>query len=441
MSETNKNVQVVLFGDSTGCAYRMKIRANTYSLLLSRRLNKVHSSDYTAGATSSTVLQMLSTDEEKIEHLKTAEIIMLCVGGNNINVPILLAMIRCFDLGPLGVRTLSSIAVKFNENPLSAAAKVVKEIASRQTKEEVGASIDNFKREFPLVIKKLKSINPNAILMVQTVYNIFYTTPDKMYHSIGKPLNKYFDAVNECMYQYQDEYDYIVVDLDKRFKAYKGKEELTTIKIKDMHLTDFGHLFTYRSYYEELIKRYPEYNCEEDPAIIKTLETMTEEELEEQRRSNALSKATASSTVNSDFSKYVQPDDFILGPNNEYNDWFSTEVTGTKYYPLKILPFTPCASLDGLKIKDLVILKLNEDKKVGAYDIEGNLFGILADEEEEPDRVTVTFGLENRFGVFAKIVTLGDDPKIIFAVHPSREYYNACVDKKEAAAKASADKN
>lgn len=55
MQQPNETPQVVLYGDSVGCSYRMKIRYNSYANLLARRLNKDVALDYISGANSSLV--------------------------------------------------------------------------------------------------------------------------------------------------------------------------------------------------------------------------------------------------------------------------------------------------------------------------------------------------------------------------------------------------
>lgn len=414
-----------MYGDSTGCCYRMKIRKNTYTELLSRRLGLACAMDYTSGANSEVILQMLSSDEEKIAHLKTAQIVILTVGGNNITVPLLLSMIRALDLGQLGVRTLNRIGTCFKDNPAGASAKVLKELGSEQTRTELEGGVEAFRRQFPLIIQKLREINPDAIILVQTVFNIFYTTTARLYRMIGKPLNKYFDGVNEAIFAHREELGYLVVDLDGAFKAYKGKEDLTTIKQKDIHLTDFGHAFTYRMFYEELVKQYPQYACAEGPDVFRTLETLTPEELAEQQEGDARTKAMLDENKQD---KYVQPDDFILGPNDRYNSWFTTEVTGMKFYPLMVLPLEEAALPATAAARDVLLLKLAEDGRVAAFDTAGNRVGMLADEPQSDTRPTVKYALENRFAVFAKLLSV-ENKEVIFSVHPSYEYYKQQVDR------------
>lgn len=431
MDEKISNSQVMYLGDSTGRPYRMKIRANSFGHLLSRRLGKSYAADAIAGSNSSSLIQMLLTDEDRIEHTKNAEIFILSIGGNNIIIPFLMSMIRALELGPLGVRTLGAVGDALHNDKL-APAKIIKELGSKQTKEECQAAVDTFKREFPQIINRIRELNPNVILIVQNVFNPFNSTQNIIYRQVGKPMGKYIDMVNDFIDETNKTLDFITIDLEKAFKSFRGKEDLTNIKDKDMHLTDFGHKFVYGLLYDKLVERYPELACEETPDIFKTRATLTKEELEEQDDADKRTAAILAGTVDKD--AVAQPDDFSIGGDyDQYMDWF-TEVQGMKFYPVMGAELTPAAELPAVERSESVVLKLAEDgTSVEVFNTSGKLIGSFSEPPVGEDRIAVTFALERKFPVIGKIFDT-ETPSVLYAVYPTYDFYKELVlgKKKEA---------
>lgn len=426
LEQTNEVPKVVLYGDSVGCTYKMKFRVNSYTSLLARRLSKPVALDYISGANSTLVLNCLTTDERRIQHLTDAEIVVLSVGGNNVLVTFLMAFVRALDLGPLGAKTMKEIAQKFRSDKL-AGPKALKELLGKKTKEDAMAGVETFRKEFPAILLKMKEINPDAIIIVHNVYNPFNTLKNKLQRIVGRPMGKFLDMLNEIIAENQAELGFLLVDIESAFKNYKGKDELTHIKTKDMHLTDFGHLTIYRLLYDALVKAYPQYECEESPDVIKTLKNMTKEEKKVQKEKDALDKAL---TEGGDTNFAVQPDDFSNGELKKYNDWFTGEAAGMKFYPLKKveLAVENTDAAKALEINESVFFKI-EDGSVAVYNQGGIKLGLVANEPVDSLSPTIAFTVKNNFPNTVKVFTNGEKMELIYAIYPTREYYAESVKK------------
>ncbi len=426
LEQTNEVPKVVLYGDSVGCSYKMKFRVNSYTSLLARRLNKPVALDYISGANSTLVLNCLTTDELRIRHLTDAEIVVLSVGGNNVLVTFLMAFTRALGLGPLGAKTMKEIAHKFKSDKL-AGPKALKELLGQKTKEDAMAGVETFRKEFPAILLKMKELNPDAIIIVHNVYNPFNTLKHKLQRIVGRPMGKFLDMLNEIIAENQAEHSFILVDIENAFKNYKGKNELTHIKTKDMHLTDFGHLTIYKLLYDALVKAYPQYECEESPDVIKTTKTMTKEEKEAQKEKDALDKAL---TEGGDTNFAVQPDDFSNGELEKYNDRFTGEAAGMKFYPLKKVEVAVenTQATKALELNESVFFKV-EDNSVAVFNQGGIKLGIIINEPVDSLSPSITFAVKNNFPNTAKVFSNGEKMELIYAIYPSRKYYAESVKK------------
>lgn len=422
LEQTNENSKVVLYGDSVGCKYKLKVRANTYAALFARRLNKPVELDFTSGANSTLVLNILISDEVKIGHLKEAEIVILSVGGNNVLVAFLMAMTRALDLGPLGAKTMNQIAQKFKSDKL-AAPKILKELLGKKTTEDATAGVELFRKEFPAIIAKIRQLNPNAIILVHNVYNPFNTVNSKIYRQLGKPMGKYMDILNEIIAENQAEFGYLLTDLETMFKSYKGDEDLTHIKNKDMHLTDFGHITIYRALYDTLISAYPEYACEEHSDVIKTLEDLSDEEKEEQINADIMTKVMTEGGDEATDSA-IQPDDFSSGEFDQYNEWFTGEAGGLKFYPLQKVEIAilNTDAADALAMKQSVFFKVR-DGAIIIFGQDGVDIGTVVNEPVDDSRPTIAFSVGKNFPNSAKVFSKDGKLEILYAIYPTREYY------------------
>ncbi len=426
MDPKDTNPKVVLYGDSVGCNYRLRVRANTYTDLLARRLQKPAALDYISGANSTLVLNCLTSDEVRIGHLKTAEIVVLSVGGNNVLVAFLMAMIRALDLGPIGAKTMKQIAKKFQSDKL-AAVKVVKELLGKKTKEDASAGVEIFRKEFPAIIAKIKELNPDAIILVHNVYNPFNAAGSIFYRIMGKPMGKYMTMLNEIIAEAQSESGFILADVDELFNKYKGNQDLTYIKEKDMHLTAFGHISIYTTLYDTLVKHYPRYQCDEAKNVIIREEDLSKEEIEATEKAAALLKAM---TEGGDSDAVVQPDDFSSGELEKYNEWFTGEAMGMKFYPLKKVELAvenPDAA-KSLEINQSVFFKV-EDGSVYVFNQEGVKLGSVADEPVDDNSPSIAFAVENNFPNTAKVFANGEKTEVIYAIYPTYKYYAESVKK------------
>jgi hypothetical protein len=244
---------------------------------------------------------------------------------------------------------------------------------------------------------------------------------NRLYRVIGRPMGKFLDMLNEIIAENQAGLGFLLADIVKAFKTYKGEGELTHIKNKDMHLTDLGHITIYRALYDTLVKAYPQYICEESPGVIKTMQDLTNEEKEAQEKEDALTKAL---TEGGETDLAVQPDDFSSGELEKYNEWFTGEAMGMKFYPLKkveIAVENPDAA-KGLEMNQSVFFRV-EDGSVTVFNQDGVKLGSVADEPIDDNSPSIAFAVEKNFPNTAKVFSNDENLEIIYAIYPTYEYY------------------
>ena len=82
MSETK--TKLVCLSDSIGTNYKLKVRSNTFSDLLGRRLGLEVCNYSTPAITAGMILERLCKEEKMIQDVKDALVIVIAVGSNNL---------------------------------------------------------------------------------------------------------------------------------------------------------------------------------------------------------------------------------------------------------------------------------------------------------------------------------------------------------------------
>lgn len=417
------NRSLVVFGDSSCSSYRLEIKKNAFGYMLERRLQMECRMCFELGAVPATLLNGLMTNEEHIESVKNAELVVMSVGGNSLNVPILNAALRALNIGDFDIKVLYKIGKGLKKNPLGIL-KINKELHSKRTVKECEEGVESICREYARVIKRLYEINPNVKIAIISLYNPFSPVRGMAARIIGKDLAVYINKANDVLRSKQKDDNYMFIEFDDYLVKHRGKDKFTNIDIKkkdiDMHLTELGHETVCRLVYDRLIKDYPEFACADNPRVVLTPEIMTEKERLEQEKENRGSKGI------------FTPDGFNVGPNKKYNHLFGVR-RGSDHFPLHVekAVITDMAVASALKEEQDIVIK-RSDRGVDLYNIDDVMFGYISGEDRLDDAPTLVEGFDRGLPRAAKVASIsGDKIDIVYAVYPTREYYAEYMEKKK----------
>ena len=258
--------KLVCLGDSIGTNYKLKVRTNTFSDLLGRRLGLETVNYSTPAATAGIMISMLDGDEKMVDDIRHAKIVLITIGSNNLLGLGLSKVAAAGGIEP-SMRMVNKIIDAIKKNP-AVTLKMIGAMNSDELKKHAANSVVNYKRDMELLVKKIQEVNPEAIIMVQTLYTLTDASKNPIYIAFSKPTAGSFNEMNEWIKTVLPGYGVLVVELAEAMRENRGGEEFANLKENDFHLSDYGHLFSYRQLYDRLIADHPELACEEGSDVI-----------------------------------------------------------------------------------------------------------------------------------------------------------------------------
>ena len=186
-----EQIDYLLIGDSIAYGFGVVNRDEAcYGKMVCNTNGYNYHNDAISGYEAKNLYNQITTDESVRKHIEEAEIINISIGGNDIRHDNMMWLILSVAFG--------------NINPIT-------------------NSVSKFYKNFSKVMAEVKSINPDATILVQTVYNPY-----------GQLFNGAFDkgtdTLNESFYKYLDENPdaYTIVDVKAAFKGEWGIAALDT---------------------------------------------------------------------------------------------------------------------------------------------------------------------------------------------------------------------
>ncbi len=209
-AEKAKKTKFVVLGDSIAQGYGLAdLKEDSYGALISKA-NGYDYVNHAIGGHTSYNLNIRLYEPEVVEDIKTADIIAISIGGNN------------FLLGGM-MDMLKDVFLKGDYSKM----------------DKVGAE---FRENFLLAVERIKEINPNATLMVQTLYNPRTDLLERPYQYAVNLINK---AFTEILNTHPNAY--VIVDVASVFKGHS--EYIQKDKI---HPNEAGHYIIAQEYVKVL---------------------------------------------------------------------------------------------------------------------------------------------------------------------------------------------
>ena len=304
-----ENNKLVCLADSVGTNYKMKVRTNTFSELLGRRLGLETHNYATPGATTGYLLGYLKENDEIIENVKKAKVILIACGTNNVLTKGLLIMGEAGGFDISSWRLLPKIVEAIRTNPIKAL-KMVNALNSHEAKENIMTGVTTYENDMPLLIDKIHELNKDAIILATTVYTMSDISKSVVYKVTTKSQSEIADSLNNWMKNNLPSMGVEVIDVAHALKDYHGEVELSNLEENDIHLSDAGHMFVYRLMYDEIVKNHPELACEEGEDVIQVRKR------KEDKKDNKVEEGIHSK-VKELFERTLNRDDFVYDENKQ----------------------------------------------------------------------------------------------------------------------------
>ena len=224
----------VALGDSISTGYKLENKdIDSFASKLAKAYNKKLINLAKDGSDSTLLLNMLKSNNAEVnaakQSLKSADMITLTVGGNNLLNPLMTTIKRALNLEDTATTEQVQQALLMNQDVLI---KIYKQFQNPEIIKLFSDEITSFAVEFPQIIQNIKTLNPNATMIVQTVYNPFdkineLSELSTLADGLVKKLNEVImlNSLNT----------YKVADIYTAFKSNTSDIPLTNIESLDIH--------------------------------------------------------------------------------------------------------------------------------------------------------------------------------------------------------------
>ena len=307
---SNEKNKLVCLADSVGTNYKLKVRTNTFSELLGRRLGLETYNYATPGATTGYLLSYLKDNDEIIENIKNSKVVVIACGTNNVLVSGLLIMGEAGGFDISSWRLLPKIVETIRTNPVKAL-KMVNALNSREAKEKIMEGVKAYEEDMPLLIDRIYQLNPEAIILATTIYTMCDVSKSIVYKITLKSQSEIADSLNDWMKDNLPQMDVEVVDIADYFRQHHGEDEFSNLNENDVHLSDAGHLHVYHLLYDAIIKKHPELICEEGPDVIQVRKRKEKIQVEDKDENDVHRQ------LKELFERTLNRDDFIYDENKQ----------------------------------------------------------------------------------------------------------------------------
>lgn len=307
-----EKTKLVCLADSVGTNYKMRVRTNTFSELLARRL-KLEAHNYaTPGATSGYLLGYLNENEEIINNVKDSKVVLIACGTNNVLTKGLVIMGKAAGLDVTSWRLLPKVVDTIKNNPVKAL-QMVTALNSKQSIENIMKGVDAYKQDMPVVIEKIRELNPDAIIMIMGIYTMSDISKSLVYKVTTSSQAHIAENINTWLKENMPQNDVIVLDIAQKFREYHGDKELSNLNENDIHLSDEGHLFVYRNLYELLTSAHPDLATEETMDVIHIRKI-------QERKENITQETKNEKIIREIITRAVNRDEFVYDINKQFDE-------------------------------------------------------------------------------------------------------------------------
>lgn len=237
-SEPDEQKRLVALGDSITRGYGLAEDEKSYVEILTEEGNFKSDNFAVNGRTSTVLLEDLQKPSEKEKSaLEQADYIVMSIGGND--------MLYLLDKLVNGALPSDSA-----ENPAETVKNLV-DMAEKLTAENMTSDISYYKNTVEKVINILREMNPNAEIVMQTVYNPFkpiFVVAPIMFADMKDDIDGAYERVEGCingfntaLFELSEKYGFKIADVSKDFRESDKKYINMSLSNPDIHPNAAGH--------------------------------------------------------------------------------------------------------------------------------------------------------------------------------------------------------
>lgn len=251
--QTTTKGTITALGDSIATGYLLDDPTTQgYPYKLANYMNMNLNNAAINGETTSELLTLLDGQDSNsegshvVEYVSNADIVTVSIGGNNLLHPTVAALNMGVPGGDVKTASFSQI--------ISATLALASGSQFQYLSDNLKLGVDSFNNDFPEIIKKIHTINPNAKICVSTIANPI----EGLYPNAGtQKLQEAIDSINNIIKNQSANGDYLVADVDGLSKNI-GRLSITNLLSKnDIHPNIYGHNIIFLANYYALNKSYP----------------------------------------------------------------------------------------------------------------------------------------------------------------------------------------
>lgn len=237
-SELDEQKRLVALGDSITRGYGLAEDEKSYVEILTEEGNFKSNNFAVNGRTSTVLLEDLQKPSEKERSaLEQANYIVMSIGGNDM----------LYLLNKLVNGALPSDST---ENPVETVNNLI-DMAEKLTAENMTSDISYYKSTVEKVINILREMNPNAEIVMQTVYNPFkpiFVVAPIMFANMKDDIDGAYKRVEGCingfnttLFELSEKYGFKIADVSKVFRESDKKYINMSLSNPDIHPNAAGH--------------------------------------------------------------------------------------------------------------------------------------------------------------------------------------------------------
>lgn len=231
----DKTINYVALGDSIAVGYGLAENENSYVDLVGEELDAKTINLALSGMTGTELLERLSSGQYD-EVLSEADLITVSIGSNDLLKPFISRVAHAFQIDEneeINDSIISELEKKYTDNPLLLV-DVLSELNSEIVdNDELYGFCDKFRAEiFPEIISYIRSINRDAQIIADNIYNPYYNVSIYDIYNLGEIADGYINRMNMA---FKPSHEYTMADVYDIFKT----DGLTNSKID---FSDISHL-------------------------------------------------------------------------------------------------------------------------------------------------------------------------------------------------------
>lgn len=237
-------VNIVVIGDSIAKGVgSTDASAKSFAALIGKKVNGTVNNLGITGLDSGQLIEKLETEKFQTA-LEDADVIFVSIGSNDLLKPFLSIVAKAAGVSGDGKDLYEKLQKQFarlsKEDPLAAGNALAVAVKNVNNNSQLAQACKQFPKQFEAIIKQLKSINPDALIYVNNIYNPYYGVAyeydgltllnvHKLCESYIIKLNQAFDSSSG---------EYTLMDMYSVFRQ-TGLTNVNAASLEDMSKVNF----------------------------------------------------------------------------------------------------------------------------------------------------------------------------------------------------------